>query len=94
MCSGCERPARDLGVPGKGTGLFRQPVPTTFLAHWGWVPVRGSGGFVRMEDMAASGYYQNTISRLGGTACSPKSSGPCSALLAMLWLRDPVHECN
>ena len=26
----------------------------------------GSGGFVRMEDMAAFGYYQNTISRLGG----------------------------
>ena len=30
------------------------------------VLVTGSGGFARMEDMAASGYYQNTISRLGG----------------------------
>ena len=30
------------------------------------IPVTGYVGFVRMEDMAASGYYQNTISRMGG----------------------------
>ena len=33
ICSSCECPARDLGVPGRGTGLFRQPVLTTFLAR-------------------------------------------------------------
>ena len=43
FCSGFECPARDLGDLGKGTGLFQQPVPTMFLARWGWVPVRDSG---------------------------------------------------
>ena len=51
-----------LGCPGK-------PVLTRSLlvedGYRYWVLVTYSGGFARMEDRAASRYYQNTISRLG-----------------------------
>ena len=55
ICSGCERPARGLGVPSLVGDGYQYGTPVT-----------GSDGFARMEDTAASGYYQNTISRLGG----------------------------
>ena len=99
ICSGCEHPARGLGVPvqvigtapvtdsdaflahlGKGTGMrFRCPIP---VGPRGW-KTRQLPGTIRI-----------LILNWAGTTCSPKSSGSCSVLLAMLRLRDPVHEYN
>ena len=53
-------------VPGCSSNRFQQRSSLDGDGYRYWVPVTGSGGFARMEDTAASGYYQNTISRLGG----------------------------
>ena len=66
ICSGCERPARNLGVPGRSGNRFRQCSSLIGDGYQYGILVTGSSGFARMEDTAASGYYQNTISRLDG----------------------------
>ena len=53
-------------VPGGSGNRFRQRSLRDGDGYRYGIPVTSSGGFARMEDTAASGYYQNTISRLGG----------------------------
>ena len=53
-------------VPGCSGNRFWQHSSLIGDGYRYGIPVTGSGGFVRMEDTAASRYYQNTISRLGG----------------------------
>ena len=53
-------------VPDRSGNWFRQRSSRVRDGYRYRIPVTGSGGFVRMEDTAASGYYQNTISRMGG----------------------------
>ena len=53
-------------VLGRSGNRFRQRSSHVRDGYRYRIPMTGSSGFARMEDTAASGCYQNTISRMGG----------------------------